>query len=209
MDIKSKILKNIEEKELVIYLDECAAGVLCFDLYVCGIVIKKEALDTLKDVNDSKKISEKKRAILFPEIIKLAVDYEIVRITPEEVDRINIYQARMLGFKKAIEILNKRTGADYAVIDGNKKPDGLTVETDFLIKADSIIPGVSCASIVAKHSHTVEIIKLSKKEPYSNYGLEKHKGYGTKIHLEALRKYGPIEGFHRYSYKPVKENIKK
>lgn len=209
MDNKSKILKNIEDNELVIYLDECAAGVLCFDLYVCGIVINKEALDKLKDVNDSKKISEKKRAELYPKIIELAEDYEIVRITPQEVDRINIYQARMLGFKTAIEILQKRTGAKYAVIDGNKKPDGLTIETDFLIKADAIIPGVSCASIIAKHSHTIEIVKLSKKEPYCNYGLEKHKGYGTRIHLEALKKYGPIEGFHRYSYKPVKENIKK
>lgn len=204
-----EIKKVIEETDLVIYLDECAAGVLCFDLYVCGIVIKKESLNKLKEVNDSKKISEKKRAELYPQIIELAEDYEIVRITPEEVDKINIFNARMLGFKKAIEILQIRTGAKYAIIDGNKKPDGLTIETDFLIKADAIIPGVSCASIVAKHSHTVEIVKLSKIEPYCNYGLEKHKGYGTKIHLEALKKYGPIEGFHRYSYKPVKENIKK
>lgn len=208
MNNEIEIKNKIENKDLVIYLDECAAGVLCFDLYVCGIVIKKEALKILKEVNDSKKLSEKKRAELYPKIIELAEDYEIVKIKPQEVDEINIFQARMLGFKKAIEILSKRTGAKYAIIDGNKKPKDLRIETDFLIKADSIIPGVSCASILAKHSHTVDIIELSKKEPYSKYGLEKHKGYGTKIHLEALKKYGPIEGFHRYSYKPVKENIK-
>lgn len=205
---EEEIFKKIKNKDLVIFLDECAAGVLCFDLFVCGVVIRKEGLDKIEGLTDSKKLSEKKRALLFPEILKHAVDYEIVRISPEEVDELNIFQARMEGFRRAIEILAKRTGSDYAVIDGNKKPDNLSIEADCLIKADLIIPGVSCASIVAKHSHTQEIYKLSSREPYSLYGLEKHKGYGTKIHIDALKKYGPIPGFHRYSYRPVKDNIK-
>ena len=184
------------------------AGVLCFDLFVCGIVIKKEALSKLTEVNDSKKLTEKKRAELFPKIIALAEDYEIVRISPQEVDTLNIFQARMEGFKRAIDILSKRTGANYAIIDGNKKPNNLFIETDVLIKADAILPGVSCASIVAKYSHTIAICEIAKQEPYSNYGLEKHKGYGTKVHMEKLKEYGPIEGFHRYSYKPVKDSIK-
>lgn len=202
--IKMKIINH----DLTIYLDECAAGGLCFDLFVCGIVITKESLLKLQDVNDSKKLTEKKRAELFPKIIELAVDYELIRIKPEEVDKLNIFQARMEGFKRAIEILSKRTGANYAIIDGNKKPEGLTVETDVLIKADAILPGVSCASVVAKHSHTIAICNLAKQEPYSKYGLEKHKGYGTKVHMEALQKYGPIEGFHRFSYQPVKDSVK-
>lgn len=177
-------------------------------LFICGIVITKESLLKLQDVNDSKKLTEKKRAELFPKIIELAVDYEIIRIKPEEVDKLNIFQARMVGFKRVIEILSKRTGANYAIIDGNKKPEGLTVETDVLIKADAILPGVSCASVVAKHSHTIAICNLAKQEPYSKYGLEKHKGYGTKVHMEALQKYGPIDGFHRFSYQPVKDSIK-
>lgn len=202
-----EIKQKIESTELVIYLDECAAGVLSGDLFVCGLVIKKEDLDKLSGVNDSKKLTEKKRAELFPKIIEIVIDYELIRMTPQEVDSLNVFQARMEGFRRAIEIISKRTGATYAVIDGNKKPANTTVETDVLVKADAILPGVSCASIVAKHSHTLYINELCKNELYKKYGFEKHKGYGTKVHMEALQKYGPIDGFHRFSYKPVKDSI--
>lgn len=185
-----------------------AAGVLGGDLFVCGLAIKKEDLAKLSGVNDSKKLTEKKRAELFPKIIELAVDYELVRMTPQEVDTLNVFQARMEGFKRAIDILSKRTDAKYAIIDGNKKPDKTAVETDVLVKADAILPGVSCASIVAKHSHTLYIKELCKNELYKKYGFESHQGYGTKLHMEALKTYGPIEGFHRYSYQPVKDSIK-
>ena len=185
-----------------------AAGVLSGDLFICGLVIKKEDLTKLSGVNDSKKLTEKKRAELFPKIVELAVDYELVRMTPQEVDTLNVFQARMEGFKRAIEILAKRTSANYAVIDGNKKPENTAVETDVLVKADAILPGVSCAIIVAKHSHTLYINELCEQELYKKYGFEKHKGYGTKVHMEALQKYGPIEGFHRFSYQPVKDSIK-
>lgn len=186
-----------------------AAGVLSGDLFVCGLVIKKEDLDKLSGVNDSKKLTEKKRAELFPKIIEIVIDYELIRMTPQEVDSLNVFQARMEGFRRAIEIISKRTGATYAVIDGNKKPANTTIETDVLVKADAILPGVSCASIVAKHSHTLYINELCKQELYKKYGFENHKGYGTKLHLEKLKEYGPIDGFHRMSYKPFKENIKK
>ena len=208
MKNEQEIKDKIENTELVIYLDECAAGVLSGDLFVCGLVIKKEHLVKLSGVNDSKKLTEKKRAELFPKIVELAVDYELVRMTPQEVDTLNVFQARMEGFKRAINILSKRTGATYAIIDGNKKPDGLTVETDVLVKADAILPGVSCASIIAKHSHTLYIKELCKDELYKKYRFESHQGYGTKVHMEKLKEYGPIEGFHRYSYKPVKDSIK-
>ena len=205
---EQEIKEKIENTELVIYLDECAAGVLSGDLFVCGLIIKKEDLAKLSGVNDSKKLTEKKRAELFPKIVELAVDYELVKMSPQEVDKLNIFQARMEGFKRAINVLAKRTGATYAVIDGNKKPNNTAVETDVLVKADAILPGVSCASIVAKHSHTVYINELCKQELYKKYGFENHKGYGTKEHLEKLKEYGPIEGFHRFSYQPVKDSIK-
>lgn len=206
---EQEIKNKIENTELVIYLDECAAGVLSGDLFVCGLVIKREDLDKLSGVNDSKKLTEKKRAELFPKIIEIAIDYELIRMTPQEVDSLNVFQARMEGFKRAIEIISKRTGATYAVIDGNKKPANTAVETDVLIKADAILPGVSCASIVAKHSHTLYINELCQQDLYKKYGFENHKGYGTKLHLDKLKEYGPIHGFHRMSYKPVKESIKK
>ncbi len=177
-------------------------------MFVCGLIIKKENIAKLDGINDSKKLTEKKRAALFPKIIELAYDYEIVRLTPQEVDTLNVFQARMEGFKRAIEILSKRTGAKYAVIDGNKKPNDLSIETDVLVKADAILPGVSCASVVAKHSHTMYINELCKDELYKKYGLENHQGYGTKAHMEALQKYGPIPNFHRFSYQPVKDSIK-
>lgn len=205
---EQEIKNKIENTELVIYLDECAAGVLSGDLFVCGLVIKKEDLTKLSGVNDSKKLTEKKRAELFPKIVELGVDYELVRMTPQEVDSLNVFQARMEGFKRAIEILSKRTGATYAVIDGNKKPENTAVETDVLIKADAILPGVSCASIIAKHSHTLYIEELCKQELYQKYGLANHKGYGTKVHMEALKMYGPIDGFHRFSYQPVRDSAK-
>lgn len=208
MKSEQEIKQKIENTELVIYLDECAAGVLSGDLFVCGLVIKKEELDKLSGVNDSKKLTEKKRAELFPKIIELAVDYELVRLTPQEVDALNVFQARMEGFKRAIDILSNRVGATYAVIDGNKKPENNAVETDVLVKADAILPGVSCASIVAKHSHTLYINELCKQDLYKKYGFENHKGYGTKEHLEKLKEYGPIEGFHRFSYQPVKDSFK-
>lgn len=127
-------------------------------------------------------------------------------MTPQEVDTLNVFQARMEGFRRTIEILAIRTGASYAVIDGNKKPEITAVETDVLIKADAILPRVSCASIIAKHSHPLYIEELCKLEEYKKYGLANHKGYGTKVHMEALKTYGPIEGFHRYSYQPVKNS---
>lgn len=205
---EEQIKQKIEETELVIGVDECAAGPLAGDLFVCGLIIKKEDLAKLSGINDSKKITEKKRAELFPKIIELAVDYEIVRMTPQEVDTLNVFQARMEGFKRAIEILAKRTGATYAVIDGNKKPADTAVETDVLVKADAILPIVSCASIVAKHSHTMYIKELCKDELYKKYGFENHQGYGTKEHLEKLKEYGPIDGFHRKSFGPVRDSIK-
>ena len=176
------------------------------DLLVAAVILDHKK--PIEGLNDSKKLTEKKRAELFPKIIELAVDYELVRMTPQEVDTLNVFQARMEGFRRAIEILAKKTGATYEVIDGNKKPENTAVETDVLVKADAILPGVSCASIVAKHSHTLYINELCKNELYKKYGFEKHKGYGTKVHMEALQKYGPIEGFHRFSYQPVKDSVK-
>lgn len=96
----------------------------------------------IEGLNDSKKLTEKKREILYPEIIEKALDYCIIHISPQEIDKINILQARMEGFKRAIAILSKRTGSNYAVIDGNKKPENTAVETDVLVKADAILPGV-------------------------------------------------------------------
>ena len=144
------------------------AGCGASDLLVAAIILDPQ--NPIDGLNDSKKLTEKKREALYPEI-KEALDYCIIHINPQEIDKINVLQARMEGFKRAIEILSKRTGSTYAVIDGNKKPNNTAVETDVLVKSDAILPGVSCASIVAKHSHTLYINELCKEELYKKYGL--------------------------------------
>ena len=154
-------------------------------------------------LNDSKKLTEKKREALYPEIIKKALDYCIIHVSPQEIDTINILQARLEGFKRAIVGLKK---VDYVIIDGNKVPPQLDVETDYLIKGDEKLDCISAASILAKVTRDRLVIEQALL--YPNYGFEKHKGYLTKEHLEALQKYGPIKDYHRFSYRPVRESVK-
>lgn len=180
--------------------DEAGAGCGASDLLVAAVILDPNNLIT--GLNDSKKLTEKKRELLYTEIIEKALDYCIVHISPKEVDSLNIFQARMEGFRRAIAGLKK---VDYVVIDGNKIPSGLTVDTDFLIKGDSLLQCISAASILAKV--TRDRLMIQQSILYPEYGFEKHKGYLTKDHLEALIKYGPCE-IHRMSYKPVKESIK-
>lgn len=198
---------KIKSNSLTIYLDECAAGCLSGDLYVCGVVLDYPVLAKLSSVKDSKTLSEKKRKELSSIIYDNCLDFEIIKIPPSQIDHLNIFEARMLGFKLAIEELNRRTHAKLAIIDGNKVPKEVNYEIEVysLVKGDALLTGISCASVLAKHEHTLYIQELSKKDPYSKYSLNKHKGYGTKLHLEELSEFGPIEGFHRYSYAPVKK----
>lgn len=177
------------------------AGPLCGDLVVASVILNPEK--PISGLNDSKKLTEKKRDALYPEILEKALDYCIVRISPKEIDTLNIYQARMEGFRRAIAGLKK---VDYAIIDGNKVPEGLTVEADYLIKGDALIQCISAASILAKVTRDKDMIEIAKQYPH--FAFEKHKGYGTAVHLEMLKQHGPIEGLHRYSYKPVIANIK-
>lgn len=181
-------------------VDEAGAGPLCGDLVVAAVIL--DPTKPIEGLNDSKKLTEKKREVLFPLILENALDYCIIKITPQEIDSINIFNARMEGFKRAINGLKK---VEYAVIDGNKVPQGLSIEHDFCVKGDFHIQCISAASILAKVTRDRDIMDIAKTEPYSLYGFENHKGYGTPAHMDALQKYGPIDGFHRMSYKPIRE----
>lgn len=204
MITKEGIIKKSKTYNYVAGLDEVGAGVLCGDLVVAAVVLGKN--HGIEGLTDSKKLSEKKRALLYQEIKEKALDYSIVKISPCEIDQINIYQARMLGFVRAVSLLKN---VDYAIIDGNKVPENYPVEADFLIKGDMHIECVSAASILAKHERDTDVINLSKKHPYNLFALERHKGYGTKVHNEMIAKHGVIKGFYRESYKPVKLAIEK
>lgn len=181
-------------------VDECGAGPLCGDLVVAAVILDPN--NPIVGLNDSKKLTEKKRELLYPQIIEKALDYCIIHISPKEIDKINIFQARMLGMKMAIEGLKR---VDYAVIDGNKIPQGLVVEADYVIKGDAKIEGIGAASILAKVTRDRQMEEQSKI--YPGYGFEKHKGYGTKVHMDALKELGPCE-IHRFSYAPVKEAVR-
>lgn len=156
----------------------------------------------IEGLKDSKKLTEKKREALYPEIIAKALDYCIIHISPQEVDKINILEAKKLGMAKAIAGLKK---VDYAIFDGHFVPPNVDFESDYLVKGDEKLVCISAASILAKVTRDRLMIEQAKL--YPNYGFEKHKGYLTKDHLEALKHFSPCE-IHRLTYKPVKDSMK-
>ena len=192
-----EISKKIENMIYVGMADEAGAGCLAGDLVVAAVILDPNK--PIVGINDSKKLTSKIRDALYNEIIEKSIDYCIVHISPEEIDELNILQARMKGFKLAIEGLKR---VDYALIDGNKMPNDLNVPADWVIRGDAKFEGISAASILAKVTRDRQIIKQA--ETYPEYGFEKHKGYGTKEHMDKLQEIGPCE-IHRFSYKPVKE----
>lgn len=160
----------------------CAAAVIL----PCGLVIE--------GLNDSKKLSEKKREALFDIIKQNAVAYGIGFASVEEIDKINILNAAMLAMNRAIEKLTPK--ADYAIIDGNCKRS-IKIPCETLVGGDAKCPSVAAASILAKVSRDRLCYELDKQ--YPQYGFAKHKGYGTKDHIAALFKYGPCE-CHRKTF---------
>lgn len=195
------ILEKIGKYELVCGVDECGAGPLAGDLVVSAVILDPN--NPIQGLNDSKKLTEKKRELLFPEILEKAIDFSIIKISAKEIDASNILACRIEGFKRAIEKLKQ---VEFAIIDGNKIPKDLKIPSDYVIKGDFKFDNIAAASILAKVTRDNDLKELAKT--YPEYGFEKHKGYGTKIHMEALEKHGPCE-IHRMSYKPVKNSIKK
>ena len=145
-------------------------------------------------LNDSKKLTPKRRDLLFDEIREKAVAYSIAMASPEEIDSINILNATMLAMRRAIEGLS--IPADFALIDGNCARE-IPVPCKTVVSGDSISASISAASILAKV--TRDRLCLEDDEHYPEYGFAKHKGYGTKLHMDALRKLGPCP-IHRRSF---------
>lgn len=131
---------------------------------------------------------------MFDVICETARSYSIAYASVEEIRKLNILNATMLAMKRAVEGLDVK--ADYAMIDGNRTPD-LEIESEFIIKGDAKSMSVACASILAKVSRDRLLYEYAKE--YPQYGFEKHKGYGTKAHTEALKEYGPCP-YHRMSF---------
>lgn len=177
---------------LVCGVDEAGRGPLAGPVCAAAVVLPKGLI--LEGVNDSKKLTEKKREALFDVITEQALDWSVAFATVEEIEEINILNAAMLTMKRAVEGL--KNPVDFAIIDGNRKPP-LEIDCEAVVKGDAKSMSVAAASILAKVSR--DRILRQYAVDYPQYGFEKHKGYGTKVHVEALKKYGPCE-VHRPSF---------
>ena len=149
----------------------------------------------IEGLNDSKKLTEKKREALFNVIVERAVAYSVAFGTLEEIEKYNILNATYLAMNRAIEGL--QVSADYALIDGNRVPTGISVPCETVVKGDAKSCSIAAASILAKV--TRDRLLLEYAEKYPKYGFEKHKGYGTAAHYDAIRKHGATP-IHRLSF---------
>ena len=173
-------------------VDEAGRGPLAGPVFAAAVILPDGLV--IEGVNDSKKLSEKKRDKLFDEIKENAVAWCVASASVEEIEELNILQADMLAMKRALEGLSVK--ADFAMIDGNKAPS-LSIPCTAIVGGDAKSESIAAASILAKVSRDRLMLQLAEK--YPQYGFEKHKGYGTKVHREAILKYGPC-GIHRPSF---------
>ena len=181
-------------------VDEAGAGPLCGDVYAAAVILDPQ--QPIPELTDSKKLSEKKRERLFDEIRAKALDYCIASASVEEIDRLNILNARMLAMSRAVAGLS--LPCDHALIDGNRLPE-VPMDATAIIKGDALVASISAASVLAKVQRDREMLKMD--ELYPGYGFANHKGYGTKVHMDALNELGPC-AIHRRSYAPVKALLK-
>lgn len=173
-------------------VDEAGRGPLAGPVYAAAVILP-DGLE-IPGLNDSKKLTEKKREALFDEICEKAVAYGIGCASEQEIDEINILQATYLAMKRAVEALP--VPAQYALIDGNRMPP-LDIPGETVVKGDAKSASIAAASILAKVSRD-RVMKLMD-EVYPQYQFAKHKGYGTKVHTEMLRTYGPCP-IHRKTF---------
>lgn len=184
-------------------VDEVGRGPLIGPVVAACCVLQKDFL--LEGLTDSKKISEKKRNIFYDYITKNCLAYGIGIVSPEEIDKINIYEASRKAMMIAIKDVQKKVNLQHVLVDAMPLPD-LEIPSTSIIKGDLKSISISAASVIAKVTRDNMMIELDKK--YPNYGYAKHKGYPTKAHIEAINKYGLIDGY-RKTYGPVKEVLEK
>lgn len=173
-------------------IDEAGRGPLAGPVFAAAVVLRPGT--EIPGLNDSKKLTEKKREALFDVILELADDYCVASATEQEIDEKNILQATFLAMRRACDGL--REAPDLALVDGNRKP-GLPLTEETVVKGDAKSMSIAAASILAKVSRDRYMLRMA--ELFPEYQFEKHKGYGTKLHYEMLQKYGVSE-IHRKSF---------
>ena len=192
-------LKKIEQeiynegKELICGIDEAGRGPLAGPVVVAAVIMPKDSM--IEGVNDSKKVSEKKREILYEKIIDEAISYGVGIIDQKEIDRINILNATKEGLTMAVQELNPKP--NLIIVDALNKIDTLGIPYKSIIKGDAKCYSIAAASIIAKV--TRDRIMRQWDEVYPQYGFSKHKGYGTSEHIKAIKEYG-LCPLHRLSF---------
>jgi len=182
--------------KLIAGTDEAGRGPLAGSVVAAAVILDPN--NPIEGLNDSKKLTEKKREHLYPLICKKALCYAIAEASVEEIDQLNILQASMLAMKRAIERLSSRP--NEVLVDGNRCPD-IAIEAKAIIGGDAIEPCISAASVLAKVYRDRQMAQ--HHQTYPEYAFDKHKGYPTKQHMALLEKYGP-SAIHRRSFGPVK-----
>ena len=190
---------------LVIGVDEAGRGPLVGSVVAAAVAFPPDF--RIDGLTDSKKLSEKKREALYNQITRECY-WSFAQSNSNEIDQINILEATMLAMKKAVEqlmlLLEDNSQTISVLVDGDRCPDIENCRA--IIKGDLTQPVISAASIIAKVTRDRQMIALDQK--YPEYGFAKHKGYGTRAHLEALANFGPIQGQHRFTFAPVKKLIR-
>lgn len=178
--------------KLLCGIDEAGRGPLCGPVSVAAVILNTE--NPVPGLNDSKKLTEKKRELLYDEIIEKATAWTVVLVEPEEIDRLNILWATMAGMQRCAEQLNP--APEYVLVDGNKLPD-ISFPAMAVTKGDATSASIAAASIIAKVTRDRFMQELDKQ--YPQYKLAQHKGYPTKLHYELLEQYG-LQDFYRRSF---------
>ena len=173
-------------------VDEAGRGPLAGPVFAAAVILPEDY--EIEGINDSKKLSEKKRDKLYDEIIEHALAYSVQSCDNKIIDEINILAATMLAMKRAVESLEIKP--DIVYVDGNRLPD-LEVPAEYIIKGDATAASIAAASILAKVSRDRFMYEMDKK--YPEYCFEQHKGYPTKLHYEKIREFGPCE-IHRLTF---------
>ncbi|MBJ7552987.1 ribonuclease HII [Marinomonas spartinae] len=184
--------------DLVAGVDEAGRGPLAGEVVAAAVILDPN--NKIDGLADSKKLSEKKREMLFEEITEKALSYGIASASIEEIDEMNILHASMLAMSRAVDKLS--VAPEYVLVDGNRVPKQLKCDAEAVVKGDARHEAISAASILAKVTRDRAIIAMA--ECYPQYGFEKHKGYPTAVHLAALKEHG-ITPIHRRSFGPVKK----
>ncbi len=174
-------------------VDEAGRGPLAGPVCAAAVILPEGAV--IEGLDDSKKLTEKKREKLYDIIKETAVAYSVAYGTLEEIETVNILEATYLAMNRAIEGLNVKP--DFALIDGNRIPRGIKIPCETIVKGDSKSMSVAAASVLAKVTRDRLMLEYDKK--YPEYNFKKHKGYGTKEHTELIKQYGPCE-IHRLSF---------